>query len=400
MEMETKNLMVFFLAIVSVLFLVATNVSAATTELATMESVQVNGIYDQGHEDIAVVAGEKITVKVIFTALETASDVRTELEVEGSKVDVTDRSQPFDVEKGIRYTKILSVVIPYELKDEVSDDLAMNVKIWNGDFKTEHSEITLRVQRPSYNVGIMSIETSQSVQAGETLPVDVVLKNIGYNYLNDLYVTVTIPELGIERTSYFGDLVAVECNDEDSCDTDDKDNMVGRFYLKIPYETKKGIYTVKVDVKNEDLSASDAKQIVVENDFSSGNVVVNGNKLIVLNPTNSLKVYRIIPQTTEGVIVSVSESVVVIPAGGSKTVDVKTSGGSKGTYNFKIDVFSGESLVSTVTMSNTVDQSKASSPIVILTIILAIIFIVLLIVLIVLIGKKPEQSEEFGESYY
>ena len=69
-----------------------------------------------------------------------------------------------------------------------------------------------------------------------------------------------------------------------------------------------------------------------------------------------------------------------------------------------MNIFSGESLVQTVTLSETVkgktSSTGVSNPVIVLTIILAIIFIVLLIVLIVLIGKKPEKSEEFGESYY
>jgi preprotein translocase subunit SecG len=62
-------------------------------------------------------------------------------------------------------------------------------------------------------------------------------------------------------------------------------------------------------------------------------------------------------------------------------------------------------LVETLTFSGSAgvvadDGETETSPVVILTVILAVIFIVLLIVLIVLIGKKPEKSGEFGESYY
>ena len=44
--------------------------------------------------------------------------------------------------------------------------------------------------------------------------------------------------------------------------------------------------------------------------------------------------------------------------------------------------------------------ATAGNAAVVLTIILAIIFIVLLIVLIVLLTRKPEKTEDFGESYY
>jgi len=87
-----------------------------------------------------------------------------------------------------------------------------------------------------------------------------------------------------------------------------------------------------------------------------------------------------------------------VPADSSKTVTVKADSGKE----YKVSVFSGETLVKTITFNSTTEQEKDSntSPLVALTIILVIIFVVLLIVLIVLITKKPEKSEEFGESYY
>jgi preprotein translocase subunit SecG len=109
-------------------------------------------------------------------------------------------------------------------------------------------------------------------------------------------------------------------------------------------------------------------------------------------------VYRLVPESTNSATVSVSDNVVAVPAGASKTVTTQVSGLAAGqTYN--VDVFSSDgSLVQRVGF--TAPSVGASSPVIVLTIILAIIFIVLLVVLIVLIGKKPEKSEEFGESYY
>jgi len=107
-----------------------------------------------------------------------------------------------------------------------------------------------------------------------------------------------------------------------------------------------------------------------------------------------------VPETSADLSVSLSQNVVAVPAGSSRTVDVTATGSSTGTYNYKVNVFSlnGE-LLYVVSLTKNVD-SGASSPIVALTVILAIVFVVLLVVLIVLMGKKPEKSEEFGESYY
>jgi len=123
-------------------------------------------------------------------------------------------------------------------------------------------------------------------------------------------------------------------------------------------------------------------------------------ELLVVNPTDRLKVYRVVTESSGSLSSEANAAVVAIPAGTSKTVLVTANAENAGEYTFNVNVLSGETLESTVQLSLIAEGSSISSPIVILTIILAIVFIVLLVVLIVLIGKKPEKAEEFGESYY
>lgn len=400
--MNTKNILVSFLAIVSVLFLVATTSAAGITNTI---DVKIDSI-DVGNGDIAVIAGETITVKVYFTSNVTASDVRVRAEIEGDKVDVDDRTVSFDIEDGKRYSKTLTLKVPFELKDEVGENLSLNLKIWNGDHKTEREDITLRVQRPTYNADIKSISMSNSVEAGETMPVDIVLKNLGYNNLDDLYVTAVIPALGISQTSYFGDLVSIEDSD------DDEDTISGRLYLKVPYDAEAGIYTLEIEVENDDLAHSEIRQVIIENDLSESVIVtndvvtvgVNENaefNLLIVNPTNKLKVYRVVAESSGSLSSSVSQAVVAVTAGSSKTVTVTANAGSAGEYTFNVNVLSGEELVSSVALKADVEgKTSVTNSIVVLTIVLIVVFLVLLVVLIVLISKKPEKAEDFGESYY
>ena len=399
--MNTKNLMVSFCTIAIALFLVG--FISAADPLVTVDSIEINGI-EESSNNISVIAGDTLTVTVFFTALEDASNVRMEAEVEGSRVDVNEKTSFFDIETGMSYSKTIRLDLPYELKDEVSDDLSLNVQIWNGEFKTELPEYVLRVQRPSYNADVMSIEVSQTVVAGEILLVDVVLKNIGYNDLDDTYVTVSIPALGIEKTSYFGDLIAVEDDDND-------DFVRGKFYLRIPYEAEDGIYTIEAKASNDDLNIVESKEIIVKNDFSNGNVIVTSFRKIVatgedaeysfmvVNPTNQLKVYNIVTESGGNLYTKANTAVVAVPAGTSKTVIVTANAAEEGEYTFNVNVLSGNELEDVVTFSLNTEGSK-TNPIAVLTVILAIIFLVLLVVLIVLLGKKPQKSEEFGESYY
>ncbi|MEK6828642.1 MAG: hypothetical protein AABY15_00825 [Nanoarchaeota archaeon] len=390
--MNTKKLWVSFLAIATVLFLAA-NVSAGS--ITTDYTVKVNDQNAYAYT-VGVLENERITVEVSFTSLVNDTDVTVEAELNGKKENVNVETSVFDIEAGARYTKTLVLRVPAGLKNDVSDALLLELKVSGKDHRTDFQDVTLKVQRESYSVQIQAVTTG-TMKAGQVVPVDVVIKNVGYNNLDDLYVVVKIPALNLERTAYFGDLVAIEDNN----DNDETDTVSGRVFLAIPYSAKAGVYTLEVEASNGDTTVNAVKQVSISNEFSSGNVVVSGDSLLIVNPTNEVLVYRLVPETASELSVGLSQNVVAIPAGSSRTVDLIVTGSVAGTYNYKINVFSlsGE-LLYVVNLTKNVEGSGATSSIVVLTVILAIIFIVLLVVLIVLMGKKPEKSEEFGESYY
>jgi hypothetical protein len=390
--MNTKKIWVSFLAIATVLFLVAT-VSAG--QITYSYNVKVND-ENPYTNTISVVEGEKITIQLSFTSLVSDSDVTVRAELNGEKEDTDAETAVFDIETGSRYTKNLVITVPSGLKDTVSDSLQLELQVSGDNHETEFPDITLKVQRESYSLQIKSVLIG-TMKAGSVVPVDVVVKNVGYNDLDDTYVSVSVPALKLQKIAYLGDLVALE----DDNDDDDTDTVSGRLYLEVPYSIKSGIYAVEVEASNGDATDNVVREVSISNEFSAGNVVVSGDSLLILNPTNELVVYRLVPESTSELSVSLSSNVVAVPAGSSKTVDVTATGSSTGTYNYKVNVFSldGE-LVYVANMTKNVTGGASNSPIVALTIILAVIFVVLLIVLIVLMGKKPEKSEEFGESYY
>ncbi len=406
--MNMKKLLVFFMVLVGVLF-VANTVSAA--EIAEDPiTVEVNGI--DVNDNASIVVGETILVRVEFDALVNTQDVTIEVELEGDRKDVDAETSLFDVEAGNRYHKTLVLEVPFDLRDSLSGDASLNIDISGSGYETSES-YTLRIQRESYSVDILSVEVPQKVNAGELFPVDIVLKNLGYNDLEDLFVTAKVSALGVERTSFFGDIVALRCDDEAEsaeenwgvnitrkCFEDERDTVTGRIFLQMPYDAEPGVYALEVEVENEDTVSSKAVQLVTKNSFPDGNFIVSDGKLLIVNPTNEIVVYRLVPQSTDDVTVSLSETLVSVPAGSSKTVIVDADSDVSGTHTYSVSVFGMDGkLVETVSFTETVDGT-VTSPIVVLTIVLAIIFIVLLVVLIVLLGKKPEKTEEFSESYY
>lgn len=426
-KMKAKFILASFIAIATVLAMLSTVSAAALVgnyniQVDGMVARDANGVQSQ---KIAVEAGETLTVKVVFVATQFDKNVEMEVELGDSKETVFIGN----VEPGQRYTEKVDIRVPFDedLRDKLSHDLDLEITIDGKDHKSELDIVTLRVQRESYSIAVMSIGTLQTVEAGQMLPVDVVLKNVGYENVRDAFVKVSIPALGAERTGYFGDIVALECDDkkdavynygvdvERKCNEDDSDTVSGRVYIQIPEEAKSGAYTIEVSVYGDRVSKTATKSVSVSNAFSGNNVIatVTGKtvaagqeaeySVLIVNPTSKLKVYRIVPESGSDLSVSVDEAVVAVPAGSSKTVTVRTSADAEGTYNFAVNVLSGEDLVSKVALSTKVEGKQsiaAGNPVVILTIVLAVIFLVLLVVLIVLLGKKPEKSEEFGESYY
>ncbi len=400
----TKRLLVSFLAIASVLVM-ASFAAAAPSNAVNYTSVKVNGLetLSSGYSSVAVLAGQTIPVTVTFTATSNESNVRLSADLQGYTNDVSNEILVGDVEAGKTYVRSLTLTVPSDMADTQSDNINLVLNMWNGNFSQTEQVIPLRQQRQTYNVQVMSLSAPSSVKAGDSLPVSVVLKNTGYNNLNDLYVTVSIPALNVQKTAYFGDIANA---------VDNNDTVSGTVYLQLPtYNVSAGTYTVQADAKYAgSFETTAVTTVAVTNQFQS-NVVAGSSQatanvgaeasydLTLVNPTDSIAMYTLVPDTASGVSVS-ADSVVVVPAGSSKTVTLKAKADSEGTHTFNVNVLSGSQLTGQVAL--TLDATGGiSNPVAILTVVLAVIFVVLLVVLIVLVTKKPvKKQEEFGESYY
>jgi len=383
----------------------------ATSDVVNTTSVEVDGMYvgEAGNtiRDVAVEAGQVVPLRVEFKANKNASDVEISAWIRGHRSDSVSKNLP-DLINGSEYNAKLALRIPSDL-DETEEDLTLVIEI-ETDEGSIKEEYTLKAQREPYKANILFVEADRTVVAGSSLPVDVVVKNLGRHELKDLVVSVGIPELGLEKRAYFGDLTPT-----DICDDCDKEDAVEkRIYLKVPVSVNAGDYELVVEVYGEDTSdvvkknveiigTEEATQVIVP--VSSKELSTGETKtytLVLVNAGRNIGVYEIIPETAEGVIVSVSNPVVTVPAGSSKAVEVEVKAGSReGTYNFAVNINSQDKLVKRVVMNaNVVEGKIVSGNLTILTIVLAIIFVVLLIVLIVLLTRKPTKSEELEESYY
>ena len=397
-------------SLVAILALAILSIAGASA-FGYVTSLEVSGVEVLNGAEVATFAGQTIPVRVVFYAYDNASDVRMKAWVSGEKEYAvsTDR---FDVLAGKVYSRLISVKMPEKV--DPSEDLKLEIVLEsrNGGI-ADSQEVSLSAQRESYNVEILDATLDSEVSAGESIALDIVLKNAGRQFAEDTFVKAKIPALGVESKSYFGDMSPV-----DQANPDKEDAAERRMYLNVPSSTPAGIYLVEIEAYNADSSATTTKKVSVVNAAADSSVVVSSAStkkfaageageysLTLVNSGDKIRVYDLVSEAPASLDVSLSDTMVVVPAGSSKTVSVNAVASEDGRYNFAVNVYSDGALVKRYNYLADVSGTKSSKSLagnatVLLTVVLAIIFVVLLIVLIVLLTRKPEKAEEFGESYY
>jgi len=412
--MKTNVMFVSLIAVLAIV-LVATFVSADLH--ITPKEVYVDGIKvtnESGMTNVALVAGDTIPVKVLFKANENAEDVEISAWFSGYKSDKVEKALA-DLISGKRYYPALALEVPSDVEPE--EKLTLHIRI-DSDAGSEEYEYGILIQRAPYDLEIVSVDVDSRVEAGEKVPVEVVVKNTGRHELDDVFVVARIAELGIEKKIFLGDVDELdECWDlfSGGCsgvdDDDWEDAVSGKTTLKIPSDVDEGVYELEIIAYNEDTEVSKVGNILVVDTGASEVLVPSSSKtvavneeaiyeLILVNAGDELRVFNLEAEGVSGVDVT-ADTIAVVPAGSSKIVKISAMSAEKGTYNFAVNVISGEEIIGTANLTANIEGSQdLSNPVVVLSIVLAIIFVVLLIVLIVLLTRKPEKEEEFSESYY
>jgi len=421
-----KAILVSMIAVIALLTL--TFVSADVGEITDNWYVEVDGIAAYESTTLGIEAGETIPIKVVFDALECAEDVEVEAEIDGYRVDIEDQTDRFDILEGSRYTKRLSLSLPDDT--DLAEDYKLTITISNKD-KKDDMEYTIRIQRESYRIDVLDAEFPNEAEAGSVVAFDIVLKNYGMRDLEDVFAKVSIPELGVVKKVYFGDIDPIdECEEglEDFCDDDAdfckyifkdcdwEDAAERRVYVTIPQSASSGVYEVEIEAYNVDSSRIVKRSISIKGKEDATSVLTGSASktldigdevtydLVVVNSGTDMKVYTLTPEKTEGLIVDV-DPVITVPADASRTVRVRvkaTESAQEGTHLIKINVESDGELIQQASLSANVERGTAqvTNSVVVLTIVLVIIFIVLLIILIVLLTKRPAQMETEETSYY
>jgi uncharacterized membrane protein len=403
--METKNIFGFLVAVLA-LILIAPAVSA----FATIDDggVTVNGIQHYDGGTAGVFAGETVSVRVVFTANEDEDDVRVLARILGEP-GLSDNSEEFDVLNGSTYSRLMHLQLPSDLDDETEKPFTLEVVIESNSERADSVTVFLEVQRENDLIEILSVASNDEVRAGENLLLDVVVKNFGRDKAEDVFIEGRIEALGEIKRIFVGDLYPKDHENED-----EEDTVLGRLALRIPRNAPAGLYNVEIEAFSDDASVITTRKVVVLGASANSNVISSTTSktfavgqeqtytLTIVNADNTIKVYELILEAANGLTINLDRGLVAVPAGSTETIVITAVASEKGNYNFAVNVHSGGELVKKQNFVANVEGKSAGTgnAAVVLTVILAIIFVVLLIVLIVLLTRKPEKSEDLGESYY
>ena len=402
-------------------------VSFAMTAVAAVDFVSIDEVeFDSTISSANTISGsvsQTVPVEVRFTALENASDVRVRTYIEGFKSDISDESSRFRIVKDNSYVKRFTLELPSSLDlDELTEEeLTLLVRFSARGMDSQEEAHSISVEKNQYSLNLLSIDRDEVVEAGKRLAITVVVENNGFERLDNVYVRATIPGLGISQKVYVGDLDSLRDSDDD----DINDARERKIYLTLPRDAPAGNYDLELEAYNHDTSVTANTRVVVRGVDTrvlppvTAKTIAPGQEtvfdIVLVNPSDRLVVYTVTPGETKGLFVEATEPIVTVSGDSSRSTGIKvraSKGLEEGTYLVSVNANSETGISEQI--SFTVNVEKAGSvtanvvagadgrpnTVVVLTIILVIIFVVLLIVLIVLLTRKPEESEEYGETNY
>src|SRR3989344_8883146 len=255
------------------LIVLGANVTAAR-DFGDFESIEVKGVEVLGltNPKVSVFPGENLPIRVEIFAQDNAEDARIKAWISGER-EFSAVSERIDFVRNGTYSALLIVEVPKSLDDDELDrEVTLNIVVENEDRETADVQVSLILQRESYNVEVLDVDLNPEVKAGELLAVDVVIKNRGRHTSDDTFVTVRIPQLGVQDRAYFGDLTPIDQDDPEK-----EDSAERRLYLRIPSNVQPGLYDVEVNAFNDETATTVTRKVSVTGAESSSTVFAQTN---------------------------------------------------------------------------------------------------------------------------
>lgn len=436
--MNKKNMIAVLLALLVIVVpfasaqeLKAEEVIDVTNDNQYLEisSVRINGDYAEDGDILQVKRGETLDIRVTVKAGQ--NDVRN-AEIQAfiagyrySKYErelVSDFEGPFNLPAGNKRSHELSLKIPFDMEQKdaklrivVSDENSPYLIVYNYQLNIEGAD-----ESNAVTIRDFLISPSSEIEAGRALSFKVRVKNIGMSNLDDVKVTVAIPELNIQTHETIDELEGEETQSFEA------------LLLRIPSDAKAGTYDVVATVEFDKYErVRMTKTITVTGaqttPTTTKTTVTMPESVEVVKGTTGA-VYPILLQNHDSVaktyVISVSgvsnwatssfepSSVVIVNGGESKTVYLKLSAkddAEAGDKVFRVTIQSGSDVSETSAVASIKDDSTQKTTTELnLRAVLEWSLIILIVVLIILglvlvftrMRKSGKDDDEETQTYY
>ena len=417
------------LFVLMIVALLAFNIVSASTSDLEVLYVKINGEeFDQAavgiHDNnLQVEKGENLEIKVRVKALDDLSNVQVEVDIYGYEYSaqeselVSATSKTFDMSAGDVDSIDLDIQIPLKMDKKYT---LLRIRVGDEDGISQEYIYQLHVvgvdEASAVIIKDYSFSPSSMINAGRAFTAMVRVQNIGDKDLDDVKVTIAIPDLNVRDSEYL-----------DSLDADEKETLE-EFLLRVPECTKPGVYDVVITVEFDEYESTTERTsiIVLEGDSCSVSAknddkdktvvtvpgkqeVTAGNEIaypiVISNEGAASKIFTVTISGVEdwGTSRVSPSSVVVVPAGETKTVFlyVKADEDASGEKIFIATVSSGADsesipLTANVTALENNDGLKKG-----LEIALVVLVIILIIIgLIIGFNKLRSHDDEGTQTYY
>lgn len=398
-EQKMKKILIALLAL---LFLAVPTALAMTVEIKDISASSLN--------PVSINVGEVVPIKITHVAVENSTDVviEAQLTYRGKKVNV--ESDPIKMIIGSTYTETLNLAVPQDIKvTSAGEYYTLSVTMKDGKGKElARSVFDVTVQRLSNELEVQKVITNYAAAGAPTL-VTVVAKNTGSNDQEEVYVKVSIPELGLVAEEFMGDIAADNKGDGENVATVD-------IPLRIPNNVAKGDYLMTVEVYNSEMNVIDTAQISINSNIlgkenfievvptisvqeaSPGATSVY--TLRVANLEDKTQTYSVSVKGTDGwATYQVNPLDLTLASNSDQVITIgitPVSNALVGQHNFVVTVTSENAEKSISLVANVKEKTAGIDAMLVSVIVLAVVLVILVVVLV----KTRKTNEGAEESYY
>mgnify|MGYP006292295347 CR=1 FL=1 len=269
--------------------------------------VKVNGDKFDGTQEFE--RGEELDIRVSVEALADVEDAQIEAYISGYEYGdyerelVSDTSDTFELRNGSHDRLEMSLKVPMKIETE---DTKLRILVSNRNDESFEKTYQLNLvgvdESDALQIKDFTVSPSSSVEAGRAVSFKVRAKNYGGDDLDDAYVKVSIPELGIADDEMLDEIEV------------DETETFEELLLRIPKCTEPGTYTAEATLEFDEYERTTATMDIT---------VLEGGVCETDEEEPEEKTVITVPE---------SQEVVMGTSGGVYPVMIKNQGGSAKTY--------------------------------------------------------------------